>query len=420
MFADIVKITIKSGDGGNGVVSFHTEKYVAKGGPDGGDGGKGGDIYFRATRQLTTLNTFYYKRHFFAENGENGASKLCFGKKGADLYIDVPVGTVIRDVESGRLMADLTEEGQTALIMKGGAGGKGNARYTTPTRRAPRFCSHGIKTDKKAIELELKSIADVGLVGFPNVGKSTLLSVISAARPKIADYHFTTLYANLGVVAFRGKSFVCADIPGLIEKASEGQGLGHRFLRHIERTRMIVHIVDMGGSEGRDPLSDFRIINKELAAYSEELAKRPQIVAANKMDMPDAESNLVRFKEAFPSYTVVPIMAAIHENTDALLQAVLDVLDTLPPVTSIEFEPYEYEDKDLTSFEISRDDDGAFIVVGGLVDNLARKVVIDDYDSLRFMQRTLNRRGVITALREHGAVQGSTVRMGDIEFEFVD
>lgn len=420
MFTDIVRITIKSGDGGNGVVSFHTEKYVSRGGPDGGDGGRGGHIYFRADASLTTLNAFYYKKHFFAENGSNGAAKLCYGKRGEDLYISVPVGTSIRDVQTGKLMADLVEDGQTALIMKGGEGGKGNAKYATATRRAPRFCSHGVKTEKKVVELELKSIADVGLVGFPNVGKSTLLSVISAARPKIADYHFTTLYANLGVVSFRGKSFVCADIPGLIEKASEGQGLGLRFLRHIERTRMIVHVVDMGGSEGRDPVKDFEIINRELKAYSEKLAEKVQIVAANKMDMPDADKNLDIFRKAYPDCTVVPVMAAIRENIDALLEKIIETLDALPPVQYEAFEPYEYEDRDTTDFEITRDDDGAFVVMGGLIDNLARKVVLDDYDSLRFLQRTLNKQGVIAALREKGAKEGSTVRMGDIEFEFID
>ena len=421
MFTDKVRIYIKAGDGGNGVVSFHTEKYVSRGGPDGGDGGKGGSVIFVATDMLNTLNDFYFKRHYRAENGENGASGNCYGKKGEDLTVFVPVGTVVRDVETGKLMADFREVGQSKVIQKGGNGGKGNVKYANSRRQAPRFASHGEKTEEKHIELELKTIADVGLVGFPNVGKSTLLSVISSARPKIADYHFTTLNPNLGVVRRYEDTLLCADIPGLIEKASEGAGLGHSFLRHVERTRILVHVVDMGGTEGRDPLDDFEKINAELKNYSEKLAEVPMIVAANKMDMPDAEENLRRFGEKFgKDYEIVPIMAMIRENTDSLVDAMFRTLKSLPAPVYEEEEFYEYEDADKTSFEITREDDGAFVVYGGLIDNLARKVNIDDYDQMRFLQRTLINAGVISELRKRGAKEGSLVRMGDIEFDFVD
>ncbi len=421
MFTDKVRIYIKAGDGGNGVVSFHTEKYVSRGGPDGGDGGKGGSIIFVATDKLNTLNDFYFKRHYRAENGENGAANNCYGKSGEDLIVYVPVGTIVRDVETGKTMADFREVGQSKVIQKGGAGGKGNVKYANARRQAPRFASHGEKTEEKHIELELKTIADVGLVGFPNVGKSTLLSVISSAKPKIADYHFTTLNPNLGVVRRYEETLLCADIPGLIEKASEGAGLGHSFLRHIERTRMIVHVLDMGGSEGRDPLDDFEKINAELRNYSEKLAELPMIVAANKMDMPDAEENLRRFNGKYgDKYTVVPIMAMIRENVDALVTEMFDVLRTLPKPVYEEEDFYEYEEADKTGFEIAREDDGAFVVYGGLIDNLARKVNIDDYDQMRFLQRTLINAGVISALRKKGAKEGSLVRMGDIEFDFVE
>jgi len=421
MFTDKVRIYIKAGNGGNGVVSFHTEKYINRGGPDGGDGGRGGSIVFVATDKLNTLNEFYFKRHYRAENGENGGAKNCYGKSGEDLIVEVPVGTVVKDVETGRKMADFYEVGQKKVLMKGGAGGKGNVKYATSRRQAPRFASHGESTEEKQIELELKTIADVGLVGFPNVGKSTLLSVISSARPKIADYHFTTLNPNLGVVNHYDETFLVADIPGLIEKASEGAGLGHSFLRHIERTRMIVHVIDMGGTEGRDPLEDFEIINAELRNYSEILAGLPQIIAANKMDIPEAEANLQRFRAKYgEKYVIVPIMAMIRENVSELVKETFKLLQTLPKPQPPEEELYEYEEKDKTSFEITREDDGAFVVYGGLIDNLARKVVIDDYDSMRFLQRTLISTGVIAALRKRGAKDGSIVRMGDIEFDFVD
>ncbi|MEG1711351.1 MAG: GTPase ObgE [Clostridia bacterium] len=420
MFTDKVKIYIKAGNGGNGVVHFHTEKFVSRGGPDGGDGGKGGDIIFVASDKENTLNTFYYKRHYRAPDGSNGEAKNCYGRKGEDMVIVVPVGTIIRDVETGRVMADLFSDGDRQVIMRGGSGGKGNAKYATPRRQAPRFASHGEPTNERQIELELKTIADVGLVGFPNVGKSTLLSVISAARPKIADYHFTTLNPNLGVVDFHNETFTVADIPGLIENASQGAGLGHEFLKHIERTRMIVHVVDMGGTEERNPLEDYEIINKELGEYSNILKELPQIVAANKMDMPNADENLKRFKSRYPDVCVVPIMALIHENLNALLQAVSERLKLIPKQKPLEYDLYQFEEMDKTAFEIIREDDGAFLVIGGLVDNLSRKVVIDDYDSMRFLQRALITAGVIDKLRTLGAKDGSTVRMGDIEFDFVD
>ena len=344
MFADKVRIFIKSGDGGNGAVSFHTEKYVPNGGPDGGDGGKGGDVVFVASSSVNTLSEFYYKKHYRAQNGENGAGQNCYGKQGQDLKIFVPVGTVVRDRETGRIMADMFEDGQTFVVMRGGEGGRGNRKFATSRRQAPSFSQHGVKTEEKEIELELKTIADVGLVGFPNVGKSTLLSVISAARPKIANYHFTTLNPNLGVVNVFEDSFVVADIPGLIEGAGSGAGLGFEFLRHIERTRMLVHVVDMSGSEGRNPEEDFLLINKELEIYSKDLTKLKQVVAANKMDLPCAEENLQSFKRRFKDVCeVFPVSAMSREGVRSLLEYVSRALKEIPPVAPLEFEPFVYE-----------------------------------------------------------------------------
>ncbi len=305
MFIDKVKIYIKAGNGGNGSASLHTEKYVANGGPDGGDGGKGGDIVFEATTAENTLNAFHFQKHFRAEDGENGSRKNCYGKQGKDLIVRVPVGTVVKTVD-GEIVADMYADGQRTVIAAGGKGGRGNRHFATARRQSPSFAEHGVKTKEHEVVLELKTIADVGLVGFPNVGKSTLLSVVSDAKPKIANYHFTTLSPNLGVVGYYDKSFVMADIPGLIEGASEGAGLGHSFLRHIERTRILVHVLDISGSEGRDPLDDFELINHEIYTYDEALKQLPMVVVANKMDMPNAEENLARFREKYD-----------HPNDDA-------------------------------------------------------------------------------------------------------
>ena len=420
MFIDKVKIYIKSGNGGNGSASLHTEKYVANGGPDGGDGGKGGDIIFEATSSENTLNVFHFQKHFRAGNGENGGKKNCYGKQGEDLVVRVPVGTVVKTLD-GQVIADMFHDGQREIILKGGKGGRGNRHFANSRRQSPSFAEHGVKTEEYEVILELKTIADVGLVGFPNVGKSTLLSVVSSARPKIANYHFTTLSPNLGVVSFYDQTFVMADIPGLIEGASEGAGLGHSFLRHIERTRILVHVVDISGSEDRNPIDDFNLINNEIYSYDEALKDLPMIVVANKMDMPGAEENLVAFQKKFgKKYTIIPMTTIIHEGVDVLLKAIVDKLVTLPPLEPMQFEPISLQKEEEDTFEIVKLDEDVFEVVGGLVAILSRKVNMDDYDSFRYFQRVLKDKGVIKALRNAGATDGSTVIVGDIEFDFVD
>ncbi|MBQ8433675.1 MAG: GTPase ObgE [Clostridia bacterium] len=420
MFIDKVKIYIKSGNGGNGSASLHTEKYVANGGPDGGDGGKGGDIIFEATSSENTLNVFHFQKHFRAGNGENGGKKNCYGKQGEDLVVKVPVGTVVKTMD-GQVIADMFYDGQREIILKGGKGGRGNRHFANSRRQSPSFAEHGVKTEEYEVILELKTIADVGLVGFPNVGKSTLLSVVSSAKPKIANYHFTTLSPNLGVVSFYDQTFVMADIPGLIEGASEGAGLGHSFLRHIERTRILVHVIDISGSEDRNPIDDFNLINNEIYSYDEGLKDLPMIVVANKMDMPNAEENLVAFQKKFgKKYTIIPMTTIIHEGVDVLLKAIVDKLVTLPPLEPMQFEPVSLQKEEEDTFEIVKLDEGVFEVVGGLVTILSRKVNMDDYDSFRYFQRVLKDKGVIKALRNAGAVDGSTVIVGDIEFDFVD
>ena len=420
MFIDKVKIYIKSGNGGNGSASLHTEKYVANGGPDGGDGGKGGDIIFEATSSENTLNLFHFQKHFRAGNGENGGKKNCYGKQGEDLVVKVPVGTVVKTMD-GQVIADMFHDGQREVILKGGKGGRGNRHFANSRRQSPSFAEHGVKTEEYEVILELKTIADVGLVGFPNVGKSTLLSVVSSARPKIANYHFTTLSPNLGVVSFYDQTFVMADIPGLIEGASEGAGLGHSFLRHIERTRILVHGVDISGSEDRNPIDDFNLINNEIYSYDEALKELPMIVVANKMDMPNADENLKAFQKKFgKKYTIIPMTTIIHEGVDVLLKAIVDKLVTLPPLEPMHFEPISLQKEEEDTFEIVKLDEDVFEVVGGLVAILSRKVNMDDYDSFRYFQRVLKDKGVIKALRNAGATDGSTVIVGDIEFDFVD
>ena len=420
MFIDQVKIFIKAGNGGNGSASLHTEKYVPNGGPDGGDGGKGGDIIFVATSAENTLNAFHFQKHFRAENGENGGKKNCYGKCGADLEIKVPVGTVIKTTE-GNIVADMYHDGQRETVLKGGRGGRGNRHFATPRRRSPSFAEHGVKTEEREVVLELKTIADVGLVGFPNVGKSTLLSVVSDAKPKIANYHFTTLSPNLGVVSYYDNTFVVADIPGLIEGASLGAGLGHSFLRHIERTRVLVHVLDISGSEDRDPLEDFQLINGEIFRYDESLQQLPMIVVANKMDMPNAQENLARFRKKYGNkYQIIPTTTIIHEGVEELLKALVDVLEQLPPAQPLEFEPISLEKAETDDFEIVQLEDDVFEVVGGLVTILTRKVNMDDYDSFGYFQRVMKDKGVIAELRKAGAKDGSTVIVGEIEFDFID
>lgn len=421
MFLDIATIFIKAGDGGDGIVSFYTEKYVANGGPDGGDGGNGGSIIFEADGNNNTLVDFKFKKHFRAENGTNGGTKRCRGKNGNDLIIKVPCGTVIKDKRTGNVICDMYEEGQRTVVLEGGHGGKGNSRFATALRKAPRFCQKGEKVEERELTLELKTIADVGLVGFPNVGKSTLLSVISGAKPKIANYHFTTLSPNLGVVSRYDDNFVVADIPGLIEGASEGVGLGHSFLRHIERVRLIVHIIDISGHEGRDPYEDYLSINKELMGYSAKLGALPQIVCANKCDLinGDIDTVIAEF-EAKIGMKVIPITALINKGVKDLIDMVAEKLKELPKITKLEYEEFSYEKPDKNTFWVSMADDGAFIVEGGLIEELERNVVLSDIESFRFFQKALKDKGVISRLRKAGAKEGDIIRISDIEFEFIE
>lgn len=419
MFIDRAVISIKAGDGGNGITSFIHYKGKVGGGPDGGDGGKGGDIIFVADKHLTSLADFYYKTKYVAENGSSGEPKNCYGKAGEDLVLKVPLGTVIRDKETNNIIADMFVDGQSKTVLQGGDGGKGNAKFTNARRHAPHFSQTGEKTQTKRVVLELKTIADVGVVGFPNVGKSTLLSVITRARPKIANYHFTTLSPNLGVCDYYDHQFTVADIPGLIEGASEGLGLGISFLRHIERTRMLVHVVDISGEEGRDPYDDYLKINEELKKYGNGLSKLKQIIVANKIDCFDAEEKLKAFKSKLKNKKVIPISAIIGEGIDELKKAIYEVLEKLPPLKPLEFEEFNYVKPDRLDYEILREGE-TFVIVGSLIDVLKRNVVMDDMDSLAYLQKVLKDRGIIAELKKMGATEKSTVIIGGEEFEFVD
>lgn len=421
-FVDHVKITCKAGNGGNGSMSFHREKFVLNGGPDGGDGGNGGNVCFYADLNMHTLLDFRFKSKYTAENGVDGAAGNCTGKRGEDLIIKVPVGTVIREAESGAVVADMDTAGETRTILHGGRGGWGNRHFATPTRQAPNFAKPGIKTEVHTFLLELKTIADVGLVGYPNVGKSTILSVVTSAKPKIGNYHFTTLTPNLGIVRRHGKDIVLADIPGLIEGAADGAGLGHDFLRHVERTRLLLHVLDIAGSEGRDPVEDFDQINHELANYGE-LAERPQIVVCNKSDLPDSEENVARLKahlaELGLDYPVFVVSAATHQGFDALLDKTGDMLEALPPIVHFE-EEVSYDDfVKPGTFEVVRDG-AVFEVVGSSMQRLIDSVNFDDEESMSWFHRTLRKWGVIDALRKAGAQEGDTVRIIDMEFDFVE
>ena len=419
MFLDVVNIYAKAGNGGDGKVGFHREKYVMCGGPDGGDGGKGGSVIFVADSSLTSLIDFKFKKHFRAENGAPGESANCFGKNGADLIVKVPTGTIIRDKETGGILADMYTDGERKVILKGGKGGRGNARFATPTRRTPGFAELGEVTTERVLTLELKTIADVGLVGFPNVGKSTLLSVLTNARPKIANYHFTTLSPNLGVIKAYDKSYVIADIPGLIEGAANGLGLGHTFLRHVERVRLLVHVVDISGIEGRDPVADYRTVREELCQYNERLASLPEIVVANKTDLVTDENAISRFEEE-TGVKVIPISAAAYANVDALVKAIISELNTLPPPAPMDFVPFEYERNDPNAFEVKKLAADTYEVTGGLVEMLIRRVVLSDHESNRYFQNVLKEKGVVEKLRELGAKDGDTIIVGDVEFELWD
>ncbi len=424
MLVDKAKIYIKAGDGGDGRVSFRREKYIPNGGPDGGDGGKGGDIIFVVDPNMRTLMDFRYKRKHIAENGAMGGTNNCYGKSGKDIYIKVPAGTVVRDADKKYLIGDLKESGQEVIAAKGGKGGKGNANFATPTRQIPRFAKPGEKGQERNIELELKLIADVGLVGFPNVGKSTILSIVTAAKPKIADYHFTTLSPNLGVVELDGhRSFVMADIPGLIEGAHGGAGLGHKFLRHIERTKIIIHVLDISGIEGREPLADFRKINEELGIYSKKLASKPQVIACNKMDIPGSKKNYESLETSLSKegYKLFPVSGATKEGIKALLDYVYNLL--------IDYEEEEEEEytEDIEVDTTSEDkgysidiDKNIFIVEGEFIERLLASVNINDYDSLKYFQRIIKRKGIIDDLKLLGIKNGDTVKMYSFEFEYFD
>ena len=419
-FIDKARILIKAGNGGNGCVAFHREKYVTRGGPSGGNGGRGGDLIFRADSHMNTLLDFKYRRSFHAEDGENGKPELMTGHNGKTLIIDVPVGTVVRDMETGAILADMSEPEKEKVVFQGGKGGKGNAHFATPTRQAPRFKQDGQRTLECEVELELKSIADVGLIGLPNTGKSTILSILTSAKPKIASYPFTTLSPNLGVAARHDRSFILADIPGLIEGAAEGAGLGHDFLRHIERTRMLMHVLDISGSEDRDPLEDYSKINAELQAFSDSLAAIPQLVAANKTDLPNAAENLKRFTNRYPDVSIFPVSAATAMGFDPLLDQIIQMLDTLPPVLCYQEETIDSLFSYVPGFLVSCTKDGVYVLEGGDVDKLLDTTNPQDEASLRRFQQLLVKSGMITALREKGAHDGDTIRLGKWEFTFID
>lgn len=422
MYLDKAIITIKSGNGGNGVVSFHREKYVANGGPDGGDGANGGSIIFVASDKINTLNNFMYEKKFYAQNGGNGSGKFCYGKKGEDLYIQVPCGTVIKDAESGKVLADMYEDGFEYVCLKGGRGGKGNAFFKSPTRQAPHFSQLGEETKPYKVLLELKTIADVALIGKPNVGKSTLLSVISNAKPKIANYNFTTLNPNLGVVKYYDNNFVVADIPGLIEGASQGAGLGHEFLAHIERTRLLVHVIDGSGYYGNVPSDDFKMINEELKLYNHYLSTLPQIVVFTKTDLIDDLDERIKLfkKDTGFKGDVIGISSVTRTDIDTLIKAIYTKLQTLPKPEPIPVEMSELHVEDITSVNIEKIDAHSYRVSGGYIQNLQRGIVFTDTASNGYFQYRLEKDGIIDQLRAAGAKQGDTICMGNLEFELVD
>ena len=420
-FVDYVKIYCRSGKGGRGSVHLRREKYIPNGGPDGGDGGRGGHVILRGNRNYWTLLHLKYDRHVFAEHGGNGSKNKSFGKDGADKVIEVPCGTVAYNAETGEYVCDITEHGQEVILLKGGRGGLGNWHFRSATRQAPRYAQPGEPMQEMMVILELKLLADVGLVGFPNAGKSTLLSTLSSARPKIANYPFTTLEPNLGIVSYRdGKSFVMADIPGIIEGASEGKGLGLRFLRHIERTRLLIHVLDISGSEGRDPVEDFEHICDELVGYGD-LAERPQIVAANKMDLPGAQENLERLRRHLhgTDIEVYPVSAATRQGFDELMGAIVRILPTLPQTLVFEEEPEVVQAED-APFTITKESDDYYIVEGKAMEQLIGSINFQDDQSVNYFHRTLRSRGVIDALRAAGAKEGDTVAICDMEFDFVE
>ncbi len=423
MFVDVASARFIAGRGGDGAVAFHREKYISAGGPDGGDGGNGGNVVLIADDNMSTLVEFRYKRKFVAENGENGGGKRCSGKNGKDIKIKVPRGTLVYDIKSGALIKDMSDS-EPFIICHGGRGGWGNQHFATPTRQAPRFAKPGLEGEELEVRLELKLLADVGLAGFPNVGKSTLLSVVSAARPKIANYHFTTITPNLGVVRVNETfSYVMADIPGIIEGASEGAGLGHRFLRHIDRCRLIVHMVDVSGSEGRDPIVDYEAINEELSRYNPELAARPQIVAANKSDLIYDREAADKFKQYISEKNIpyFEISAATRQGVDVLMNKVSEMLSKLPPIEVYEAD-YVREERDTTNhdFTITKLDDGVYEVEGEWIKRAMGSVNFDDYESRIYFERLLRKYGVYDELEARGVQEGDTIIIYDMEFEHVE
>lgn len=421
-FVDKTRIIVKAGNGGNGCVSFHREKFVINGGPDGGDGGRGGDVVFIADESMHTLMDFHNHAKFTAEAGMDGSGRFRTGKSGAALVIKVPPGTIIRDRETGRVLADMKTAGEKRVLFPGGRGGWGNAHFATPTRQAPNFAKPGERREQRELELELKTLADVGLIGYPNVGKSSILSVITSAQPKIANYHFTTLTPNLGIVRGFGQDFVIADIPGLVEGAHAGVGLGHAFLRHVERTKLLIHVVDASGCEGRDPVEDFKRINEELVEYGG-LSDRMQIVAANKTDIYDAHENVQRLHEYLDplGIEIFEVSAATRQGFTPLLKRIAQVLPTLPEPASMEDLPEEMLDEKTLGeqFTIYREH-GEFFVDGPGAQRLIDSVNFDDEESVNWFHKTLRRMGIIDRLREAGAKEGDTIVFADMEFDFVE
>lgn len=421
MFIDKADIAVKGGKGGNGIVAWRKEKFEPAGGPFGGDGGNGGSIVLKADEGIRTLMDFRYKRHYSGQNGEDGRTKKQFGKAGEDIIIKVPVGTLVKDQQSGKVIVDLKEKNQSYVIAKGGKGGRGNAKFATATRQAPGFAEPGTKGQERDITLELKLLADVGLIGFPNVGKSTILSMLSEAKPKIANYHFTTLQPNLGVVRIADeKSFVLADIPGLIEGASEGIGLGHEFLRHIERTRVLVHVLDTSGIEGRDPVEDFYTINDELFQYNEKLSDKPQIIVANKMDITGAEEGLEKIKSEFEpkGIQIFETSAATTEGINELKFAIWELLSNYEGEYETFDEEYDEFEFDEEKTIIVRKENGMYIVEGSFVENLLESIYFDDVDSVRYFQDIIRKKGIVEELEKLGIEEGESVFICDYEFEF--
>lgn len=431
MFVDKAKVYVKGGDGGDGLIAFRREKYVPEGGPAGGDGGKGGDVIFRVDEGLRTLMDFRYQKHFKAKRGEKGRNKSQHGANADSMIVRIPPGTILTDDDTGEVIGDLTRHGQQVVVARGGRGGRGNIRFATPNNPAPELAENGEEGEERYVTMELKVMADVGLVGFPSVGKSTLLSVVSAAQPKIGAYHFTTITPNLGVVEVGdGRNFVMADLPGLIEGAHEGVGLGHEFLRHVERTRVIVHVVDMAGTEGRDPFEDWEKINDEIRLYNPVLVERPQIVAANKMDMPEAEEYLSAFKEKLkeirPDIEVMPISSLTRQGVQELLYRTIDVLESIPDEPAIEEvsevserKVYKFKAQNDNSFTVTRDNE-MYVVHSERIERMLKRMQMNSHDAILKLARTMRHMGIDEELRKRGATEGTIVRIGDFEFEFVE